>query len=93
MNFFKLLNVFLRIGGIGSKFLIVTLMSKYFDVDVFGNYGLITSIITILIFVLGFDFYNFSIRDILNTKDKQEIVNKVVVTFILYGLAYLFFIL
>ena len=90
--FFKLLNVFLRIGGIGSKFLIITLMSKYFDTDVFGNYGLITSIITILIFVLGFDFYNFSIRDILNTKDKQEIVNKVVVTFILYGLAYLFFI-
>ena len=62
--FFKLLNVFLRMGGIGSKFLIVTLMSKYFDVDVFGNYGLITSIITILIFVLGLDFYNFSIRDI-----------------------------
>ena len=89
----KFFNVFLRIGGIGSKFIIITLMSKYFDVDVFGNYGLITSIITILIFVLGFDFYNFSIRDILNTKDEQEIVNKVVVTFILYGLAYLFFIL
>ena len=89
----KFFNVFLRIGGIGSKFIIITLMSKYFDVDVFGNYGLITSLITILIFVLGFDFYNFSIRDILNTKDKQEIVNKVVITFILYGLTYLFFIL
>ena len=89
----KIFNVFLRIGGIGSKFIIITLMSKYFDVDVFGNYGLITSLITILIFVLGFDFYNFSIRDILNTKDKQEIVNKVVITFILYGLTYLFFIL
>lgn len=89
----KFFNVFLRIGGVGSKFIIITLMSKYFDVDVFGNYGLITSLITILIFVLGFDFYNFSIRDILNTKDKQEIVNKVVVTFILYGLTYLFFIL
>ena len=89
----KFFNVFLRIGGVGSKFIIFTLMSKYFDVDVFGNYGLITSLITILIFVLGFDFYNFSIRDILNTKDKQEIVNKVVVTFILYGLTYLFFIL
>lgn len=89
----KIFNVFLRIGGVGSKFIIITLMSKYFDVDVFGNYGLITSLITILIFVLGFDFYNFSIRDILNTKDKQEIVNKVVITFILYGLTYLFFIL
>ena len=34
--FFKLFNVFLRIGGIGSKFIIVTLMSKYFDVDVYN---------------------------------------------------------
>lgn len=91
--FFKLLNVFLRIGGIGSKFIIVTLMSKYFDIDVFGNYGLITSIITILIFVLGFDFYNFSVRDILKTNDKQEIVNKVVLTFILYTFVYLLFIM
>ena len=31
----KFFNVFLRIGGIGSKFIIFTLMSKYFDVDVF----------------------------------------------------------
>lgn len=90
--FFKLLNVFLRIGGIGSKFLIVTLMSKYFDVDVFGNYGLITSIITILIFVLGLDFYNFSIRDILKTSDKQEIINKVTLTFTLYLFVYILFI-
>jgi len=91
--FFKLLNVFLRIGGIGSKFLIVTLMSKYFDVDVFGNYGLITSIITILIFVLGLDFYNFSIRDILKTTGEQEIINKVILTFGLYSLVYLLFLI
>ncbi|SDS38857.1 Membrane protein involved in the export of O-antigen and teichoic acid [Polaribacter sp. KT25b] len=91
--FFKLLNVFLRIGGIGTKFLIITLMSKYFDVDVFGNYGLITSIITLLIFILGLDFYNFSVRDILKTNDKQEIVNKVILTFILYIVVYLLFII
>ena len=90
--FFKLFNVFLRIGGIGSKFIIVTLMSKYFDVDVFGNYGLITSLITILIFVLGLDFYNFSVRDILKTKNKQEVVNKVTMSFVLYAFVYFFYI-
>jgi len=89
--FFKLFNVFLRIGGIGSKFLIVTLMSKYFDTDVFGNYGLITSLITILIFVLGLDFYNFSIRDILKTRDQQDLTNKVVLTFGLFFLVYIIF--
>lgn len=90
--FLKFLNVFLRIGGVGSKFLIVTLMSKYFDVYVFGNYGLITSIITIFIFILGLDFYNFSVRDILKTKTKQEISNKIINSFGLYLLVYFIFI-
>lgn len=90
--FIKLFNVFLRIGGIGSKFVIITLMSKYFDVDVFGNYGLITSLITILIFVLGLDFYNFSVRDILKTKNQQEIVNKVFMSFVLYAIVYFLYV-
>jgi O-antigen/teichoic acid export membrane protein len=86
--YIKLVNVFLRIGGIGSKFIIITLMSKYFDVNIFGDYGLITSLITILIFALGLDFYNFSIRDVLKTIAPQEIVNKVVSTGLLYVLIY-----
>ncbi|KGL62085.1 lipopolysaccharide biosynthesis protein [Polaribacter sp. Hel1_85] len=90
--YLKLINVFLRIGGIGSKFLIITLMSKYFDVKVFGNFGLITSLITILIFALGLDFYNFSIRDILKTSDKQNILNKVISTGVLYLFIYISFI-
>ena len=92
-SLYKILNVFLRVGGIGSKFLIVTLMSKYLDVDVFGNYGLITSIITILIFVLGLDFYNFSIRDILKTSNKQDVFNKVLLTIVLYVAVYVLFVL
>ena len=92
-SYLKFLNVFLRIGGIGSKFIIITLMSKYFDVDVFGNYGLITSLITILIFVLGLDFYNFSIRDILKTNNNQEIINKVISTGLLYVSVYTTFII
>jgi O-antigen/teichoic acid export membrane protein len=90
-TFLKLTNVFLRIGGIGSKFIILTLMSKYFAVDVFGDYGLITSLITILIFTLGLDFYNFSIRDILKTENQQEITNKVVSTVFLYIFIYTVF--
>ncbi len=91
LTFLKFMNVLLRIGGIGSKFLILTLMSKYFDVDVFGNYGLITSLITLLIFALGLDFYNFSIRDILKTKEEQEIVNKVISSLLLYVIIYIIF--
>lgn len=91
-HFIKMINVALRIGGIGSKFIIFTLMSKYFKIDVFGDYSLLTSIITIFIFVLGIDYYNFSIRDILTTSTKQEIISKVATTFVFYGLVYLVFI-
>jgi O-antigen/teichoic acid export membrane protein len=91
LSLLKLINVFLRIGGVGSKFIILTLMSKYFDVDVFGNYGLITSLITILIFALGLDFYNFSIRDILKTKNEQEVVDKTISSLLLYVIIYIVF--
>lgn len=89
----KLLNVFLRLGGIGSKFLVLILLSKVFDIEVFGNYSLIISLITIFIFVLGLDFYNFSIRDILVTDSEQEIRNKVATLSFFYGLVYLLFII
>jgi len=82
----------LRIGGIGSKFLVFTLMSKYFQTDIFGDYSLMTSIITVSIFMLGLDFYNFSIRDILTTEDDSQIRSKVATTFILYGFIYMFFV-
>ncbi len=88
----KLVNVALRIGGMGSKFLIFTLMSKYLEGNVFGDYSLIISIITILIFVLGLDFYNFSIRDILATSSLIEVRSKIYTTFVVYGFIYVFFI-
>jgi len=91
--YLKVFNVFLRIGGIGSKFIIFTLMSKYLDVKVFGDYGLIVSLITIFIFALGLDFYNFSIRDIIKTNNEQEIINKVISSAVLYSFIYGLFII
>lgn len=90
-SFYKLLNVFLRISGIGSKFLVFTLLSKEFSNSDFGNYSLLTSLITIMIFVLGIDFYNFSIRDILKTNNKDEIRNKISSKFVFFLIIYLLF--
>ncbi|WP_299833709.1 oligosaccharide flippase family protein [uncultured Tenacibaculum sp.] len=92
-SFYKLLNVFLRISGIGSKFLIFTLLSKYLTDIEFGNYSLITSIITMMIFILGVDFYNFSIREILTQKDSFIIQNNILSTLVLYLFIYSLFFL
>lgn len=89
----KLLNVALRVGGIGSKFLVLTLLSKYFSTEIFGNYSLIISFITVSIFVLGLDFYNFSIRNILTTDSHLEVRNKIASLGVLYLVIYGVFII
>ena len=87
----KLLNIFLRISGMGSKFLIFTILSKHFSNAQFGNYSLLISIVTVMIFVLGFDFYNFSIRDILKTKDNSKVYNGLFSSLLLYLIIYCVF--
>lgn len=89
--FYKLINLGLRLGGMGSKFLIIILMSKHLTDFDYGNFGLITTLVTILIYVLGIDFYNYSIRDILKESEtKIDAFNKVSNTLLFYVLIYVF---
>lgn len=91
ISFYKLINLGLRLGGMGSKFLIIILMSKHLTDFDYGNFGLITTLITILIYVLGIDFYNYSIRDILKESEtKIDAFNKVSNTVLFYVLIYVF---
>ena len=88
--FYKIFNAGLRIFPLALKFILITALSKYLEVSVYGEYSLITTTITISIFVLGLDFYNFSIRDML--VKKEEIPEKIINTIILYLSVYIVFI-
>lgn len=90
-SFFKLFNVFLRISGVGGKFLVFAVLSKYLTDSDYGNYSLIISFITIMIFLLGFDFYNYSVRDIIKTASKENIANKLFTSFTFYLVVYALF--
>lgn len=85
----KLSSLFLRMSAMASKFVIFTILSKYFDTDTYGVYSLQATTITIAIFILGFDFYNYAIRDILLKKERTA--SKVYTTLSLYAFSYLFF--
>jgi O-antigen/teichoic acid export membrane protein len=76
-------------SAMGAKFLIFTYLSKYFVESTYGIYSLITTTITVSIFILGFDFYNFSIRDIL--LEKRDVASKVVTSFAFYLSVYVGF--
>ncbi|KXO00635.1 hypothetical protein LS48_04395 [Aequorivita aquimaris] len=78
-------------SAMGSKFLIFTYLSKYFDESVYGVYSLLSTTVTIAIFVLGFDFYNYAIRDILLKPNDRA--SKVATSFIFYGIIYVAFII
>jgi len=84
-------SLFLRMSAMGSKFLIFTYLSKYFTESVYGVYSLLSTTVTIAIFVLGFDFYNYAIRDILLKSNDRA--SKVATSLVFYLFIYLFFIL
>lgn len=90
-NTYKIFNTFLRIFPVGLKFIFLTILSKFLSLADYGNFLLITTTITLAVFFLGLDFYNYSVRDILQ-QNKNECKNKIVSSFLFYGLVYFIFI-
>ncbi|MTE27212.1 lipopolysaccharide biosynthesis protein [Winogradskyella ouciana] len=86
-GFYKLFNLGLRVAPLSVKFLFFAVLSKVLSPEIYGSYTLITTTITISIFVLGLDFYNYSIREIL--MNGQNTVSKVFSTFLLYIVVYI----
>ncbi|WP_159018815.1 lipopolysaccharide biosynthesis protein [Algibacter sp. L3A6] len=51
--------------SLGAKFVFALYISKYLEVDVYGEYNLLVTSVTFLLFAIGLDFYSFSAREIL----------------------------
>lgn len=66
-----LINIFLRVSGIGLKFFLVTYLISRFDIATFGRYSLIYSTITILIYIIGLDYYTHYSRVLITETDKS----------------------
>lgn len=60
-----------RGGTLASKFILVLFLAKYVTLNELGIYSLITASVTYFIFLLGFDFYTYSNRELLKTEDKR----------------------
>ena len=83
----KLVNLFLRVMPLAIKFIFFSILSKVMPPDDYGGYTLITTTVTVSIFILGLDFYNYSIREILTSKSK--VFQKLFSSFTLYALVYI----
>lgn len=60
----KIVNVIVRLLGMFGKFLLLLMMAKYLPLSELGVYGLLTATVSYLIYLSGFDFYNYAHRNI-----------------------------
>ncbi|MEZ5528804.1 MAG: hypothetical protein R3E57_02495 [Porticoccaceae bacterium] len=67
----NMLSIFLRIGTLGCKFLLIILMAKFLSVNDFGLYGLLTVTVGYSIYLVGFDFYNYTTRELVSLSPEK----------------------
>lgn len=63
-----ILSVLLRLATLGSKFFLIILMAKFLSVTDFALYGLFTVTVGYSVYLVGFDFYNFTTRELVYLK-------------------------
>ena len=96
MNITKLIsnpsiwNLFFKFLTMGAKLLLSTFVLVFISTEDFGIYVIIAKTLTIAIILLGFDFYTYSQRDILQG-DTHEQGNKIRDQFVFYFINYLIF--
>ena len=64
----RLINVALRGTTLASKFLLIFFLAKFLEPKQLGLYGLLTVTIGYALYLLGFDFYTFTTREIIKLK-------------------------
>ena len=67
----QVINIFLRGTTVLLKFVLSVLVIKKLSIEEFGVFGLFQSTVIISTFILGFDFYNFTSREILKENAKS----------------------
>ncbi|WP_181296617.1 lipopolysaccharide biosynthesis protein [Pseudomonas sp. Q2-TVG4-2] len=67
----RLINVALRGMTLASKFLLIFFLARFLEPEELGLYGLLTATIGYALYLLGFDFYAFTTRELLK-RERSE---------------------
>lgn len=89
-NFFRrIINIALRMATLGAKFSLVFVLAKFLGEAEFGLYGLFSAAIGYMVMALGFDFYTYATRELINKKANEwaEVFRD---QFVFYLCAYVF---
>ncbi|WP_158846527.1 lipopolysaccharide biosynthesis protein [Algibacter sp. L1A34] len=69
-KFDKISSLLLRFSGIGAKFILLFLITKYKSLEFQGSFTLINQSITLMIYFVGLDFYTFYTKKMVKNIDK-----------------------
>ena len=64
-------NILLRAATLASRFLLIFFLARFLDPAQLGLYGLLTATIGYSLYLLGFDFYTFTTREIIKREPKE----------------------
>ena len=67
----RALNITLRGVTLGCRFLLIFFLARFLEPAQLGLYGLLTATIGYSLYLLGFDFYTFTTREILK-RERHE---------------------
>ncbi|ANJ55194.1 hypothetical protein PMA3_08490 [Pseudomonas silesiensis] len=70
-NITRLINIALRGMTLASKFLLIFFLARFLEPAELGLFGLLAATISYALYLLGFDFYTFTTREILK-RDRSE---------------------
>ncbi len=74
MLYTSMINMGLRAITLVSKFLLILFMGKYMSIVDIGTYGLFTVTCTLLLNLVGFNFYSYNTRELINSHKKNHAV-------------------
>ncbi|AXA54960.1 hypothetical protein ACNT2N_13025 [Pseudomonas thivervalensis] len=86
-NLKRLINLNIRAATLVSKFALIFFIAKYLDAKDVGLYGLISATIGYAIYLVGFEFYNYSTREIIGS-DPGLLFGYIKDQLVLYVIAY-----
>lgn len=70
-NRIRALNIALRVATLASRFLLIFFLARFLDPSQLGLYGLLTATIGYSFYLLGFDFYTFTTREVIK-RERHE---------------------
>jgi O-antigen/teichoic acid export membrane protein len=89
MRMLRIANAILRGLTLGGKFFLIFVLAKVIEPAELGLYGLITATISYTLMALGFDFYTYATREMINT-DRQYWTAQLRDQCVFYGITYSF---